>query len=424
MMRLNKLYIRGFKDPEREIHLEFSPEPITVIYGENGCGKTTLLNVLHAILSRNYSVLSNENVQEVLLEYSVKGQLQTLHLTKKGKKKNNDYDCEPKNAVALFSSKSILFGVQRGIITRYEFRGALQQVVNDLSIRGERENHPRQRQLIDDITSRLLKVQNEAPLDREFDYEQLSKQDHILADFIPIKEVKTAIFRHFYMGQEILGKKVNEALSATVSKAFDIELEAEGTNTTDNPFDWSMVSKLKDNEDSLDIIQKVGDDSLKNALNKLLTGTEEDSKKMLESKIFRAFLTNLWTVLEQEENFYARSIDKLVRIFNEHLYKGKKLALTSKDNIPYIDLGKNRRHSLEQLSSGERHLLTFLTLVLIFGRDRNFFLIDEPEVSLNTKWQRKLLPLLSQLNPGAQIIAATQSPSVPHRNTQYLVELI
>jgi predicted ATPase len=432
MMRLNQLYIRGFKDPDRKINLEFSPEPITVIYGENGCGKTTLLNVLHAILSRNSSVLSNEKIQEVVLEYSVKGQLQTLHITKKDKKKNNDndYDYRLANVLqgsspALFNSKSILFGVQRGIITRYEFRGALQQVVNDLSRRGERETHRRQRQLIDDITSRLLKLQNEAPLDREFDYEQLSKQDHILADFIPIGEVKTAIFKHFRTGQEILSKKVDEAISATLSKAFDIELETEGASPADYQFDLSMVSKLRDNKDFLDIIiQKVTNNSVRNALSRLLEGKEtEDSEKMLENKLFRALLINIWRVLEKEENFYARSVDELVKIFNDHLYQGKQLALYP-NGAPYIDLGSEKKHSLAQLSSGERHLLTFLTFVLVFGKDRNFFLVDEPEVSLNTKWQRELLPLLSKLNPGAQLIVATHNPFLVNRNTQWLMELL
>jgi len=429
MMRLNKLYIRGFKDPKREINLEFSPEPITVIYGENGCGKTTLLNVIHAILRKEYSVLSSEKVKEVCLEYSVDGQLQTLHLIKKSKTENDDnYDYGPKNdhqgdSLPLFSSKSILFGVQRGIVARYELRGALQQLVNELSIQRERKTHPRQKQLIDDVISRLLKLQTEAH-SQEFDYENLSKQNHILADFIPIREVKVAIFRHFQTGQEILGKQANEALSATVSKAFDIDLATEGENTMDYPFDSSIVRKLKDHPDSLDIVQKVEDDSLRGALNKLLTGPEEDSKKMLQSKIFRAFLTNIWTILEKTDNFSARSVDELVRIFNDHLYQGKKLALNPEKTAYYIDLGNKRGHSLEQLSSGERHLLTFLTLVLVFGRDRNFFLIDEPEVSLNTKWQRELLPLLSELNPVAQIIAATQSPSVPYRSTQYLVKLI
>jgi predicted ATPase len=109
-------------------------------------------------------------------------------------------------------------------------------------------------------------------------------------------------------------------------------------------------------------------------------------------------------------------------VFNAHLYRDKKLVVT--EDAAYIDLGSGKQHTLNELSSGERHLLTFLTAFLIIGRNRNFFIIDEPEISLNMKWQRELLPLLNEISPNAQIIVATHSPSIAHKNTNYLVELL
>ena len=38
-------------------------------------------------------------------------------------------------------------------------------------------------------------------------------------------------------------------------------------------------------------------------------------------------------------------------------------------------------------------------------------------------WQRKLLPLLSELAPNAEIIVASHSPSIAKENSNYLVEL-
>ena len=92
--------------------------------------------------------------------------------------------------------------------------------------------------------------------------------------------------------------------------------------------------------------------------------------------------------------------------------------------ITFISLPRGRRHGLDELSSGERHLLSFLTLFLIICRGRDFYLIDEPEISLSMKWQRELLPLLSELSPNSQIIVATHSPSIANRNSDYLVELV
>ena len=139
-----------------------------------------------------------------------------------------------------------------------------------------------------------------------------------------------------------------------------------------------------------------------------------------DSKIFRALLVNILEKVE-EENLELNSITQLIESFNDHLYRNKKLIV--KDEEAYIELSKTTKHSIDKLSSGERHLLTFLTLFLIIGRNRDFFIIDEPEISLNMKWQRKLMPLLSELSPNSQIIVATHSPSIAHKNSNYLVEL-
>ena len=40
-MRINKIRIEGFKDKDRIVELDFSKTPITILYGDNGCGKTT-----------------------------------------------------------------------------------------------------------------------------------------------------------------------------------------------------------------------------------------------------------------------------------------------------------------------------------------------------------------------------------------------
>jgi energy-coupling factor transporter ATP-binding protein EcfA2 len=64
-----------------------------------------------------------------------------------------------------------------------------------------------------------------------------------------------------------------------------------------------------------------------------------------------------------------------------------------------------------QLSSGERQLLALLAQVLIARRAATVFLIDEPEISLNVKWQRVLVDTLLRLVRGTdvQFILATHS---------------
>lgn len=63
------------------------------------------------------------------------------------------------------------------------------------------------------------------------------------------------------------------------------------------------------------------------------------------------------------------------------------------------------------LSSGERQLLLLLCNTVLARDDASIFLIDEPEISLNVKWQRKLIDALLSLTTDSpvQFIIATHS---------------
>ncbi len=67
--------------------------------------------------------------------------------------------------------------------------------------------------------------------------------------------------------------------------------------------------------------------------------------------------------------------------------------------------------SPENLSSGEKHLLMLFCNLLVSRQHPSLFLIDEPELSLNIKWQRKLVPALLSMTTGSQIqlLMATHS---------------
>ncbi|MBP5522943.1 MAG: ATP-binding protein [Bacteroidaceae bacterium] len=65
-----------------------------------------------------------------------------------------------------------------------------------------------------------------------------------------------------------------------------------------------------------------------------------------------------------------------------------------------------------QLSSGEKQMLVILLTVLVENREYYALLMDEPEISLHIEWQQKLIGLIRQLNPNAQIILSTHSPAM------------
>jgi energy-coupling factor transporter ATP-binding protein EcfA2 len=79
-----------------------------------------------------------------------------------------------------------------------------------------------------------------------------------------------------------------------------------------------------------------------------------------------------------------------------------------------------------QLSSGEQQLLLLLCYALT-GRDRpSVFMIDEPEISLNIKWQRQLVQSLLDLTQEAdtQFIFASHSMELLAQHRSRVVKLV
>lgn len=64
------------------------------------------------------------------------------------------------------------------------------------------------------------------------------------------------------------------------------------------------------------------------------------------------------------------------------------------------------------LSSGEKQILIILLTALTQDQQPYVLFMDEPEVSLHFDWQKRLIAMVRQLNPNAQIILSTHSPAV------------
>jgi predicted ATP-binding protein involved in virulence len=69
MIRLDKLTFEGFRTPLHSASVEFSKDLVTVIYGDNGSGKTTYLRAINAFLSQDSAYLESISVQCIVCNY-------------------------------------------------------------------------------------------------------------------------------------------------------------------------------------------------------------------------------------------------------------------------------------------------------------------------------------------------------------------
>jgi energy-coupling factor transporter ATP-binding protein EcfA2 len=121
-------------------------------------------------------------------------------------------------------------------------------------------------------------------------------------------------------------------------------------------------------------------------------------------------------------------IEFLIRTFVEtvnEFFTDKRMNYTFRGGIKIRTNDGGNELDPEQLSSGERQLLVLLCNSLLARSEGALFIIDEPEISLNAKWQRKLIPALLACvqSSGVQFVLATHSVEIISGHRQFLAQL-
>jgi energy-coupling factor transporter ATP-binding protein EcfA2 len=119
-----------------------------------------------------------------------------------------------------------------------------------------------------------------------------------------------------------------------------------------------------------------------------------------------------------------RLLDTFVENVNSFL-KNKRAAFDPRSGLRFFSRN-NELLAPGMLSSGERQLLLLLCNTVLARDDATIFLVDEPEISLNVKWQRTLLDALLRLTTDSpvQFVIATHSLELLTRHKSAVRQLI
>lgn len=121
MLRLEKIEIAGFKSVGENVRVLFSPSNVSIIYGQNGSGKTSLLKVLHAVFSQDESTLLENEITRIIIDYSQGSEFKRISIEKivKDIDHKNEiksyYDWSELAESDLFDASSLSLGVDRGM---------------------------------------------------------------------------------------------------------------------------------------------------------------------------------------------------------------------------------------------------------------------------------------------------------------------
>lgn len=152
-------------------------------------------------------------------------------------------------------------------------------------------------------------------------------------------------------------------------------------------------------------------------------GAKAVKKSTLAAELLKPYIKSLEGRLDAVEPIY-QIIDRFVNIVNGLLTDKSISFKLSQGFSIHNRLGSPLTPS--QLSSGEQQLLLLFCYVLTARDKPSVFMIDEPEISLNIKWQRQLVQALLEITSGAtiQFIFASHSMELLAQHRSRVVKLV
>lgn len=151
--------------------------------------------------------------------------------------------------------------------------------------------------------------------------------------------------------------------------------------------------------------------------------TRAISKRLLAANLVRPYFESLEGRLDAVNPIY-QLINKFLKIVNSMLSDKQLLFSLSTGFSIKNRLGSDLQSS--QLSSGEQQLLLLFCYVLTARDNPSVFMIDEPEISLNVKWQRLLVQSLLDITEDSsiQFVFASHSMELLAQHKNRVVKLV
>lgn len=417
---LHSIRIEGlWGNPDSVISLDFDSQ-FNFLIGQNGSGKTTIVNLIAATLSADFEQLDKTQFSRIEIILKTKGSSKRPSiLVTKSPKHNAPYFDINYEIKRTASTKPVKFDLD-AIAEERAFRGIPPRVLRERLIRQRFLDI--EKELGSLVTSSWLSVNRHSdddehsPEDRK---QQLSFVDRKLAS------LSNSLVRYFsqlskkyadntleFQKNSFLSLLTSEKEGQLINFSQRIDVDEE-RRTLSNVFEL-LGLESRQYEKKLNTHLEQFSSSLNSFNQKKATGSGQ------LSTIEFAAMYNAWKAhslvqhyeaLQQKKREIFELRDKFVQIMNE-LLNGRKTLVISERNDLVFSTRDGREIKIEDLSSGEKQLLIILGEALLQEQSPVVYIADEPELSLHVTWQEQLTNVLIRLNPNAQIIFATHSPDI------------
>lgn len=405
---------------EFKLHQKFN-----FIIGQNGTGKTTVINLLAAALMADFEKLDKVQFEKIVLTLKeVDGKKRpSIEVTKTPKKDVPYYDIQYR---IVISGKEQKFDLDLFAEEQY-FRGAPPRVLKERFYRERFVDIQKTLRGIIDVS--WLSVYRQIEEVRSPEERRPLQQSAI---DLKLRALNNELVRYFsilskkYADHTIEFQKSSLLSLLAAEKAIEISTFSTGLDIEAEKNSLTKVFGV------LGVEVKAYQTKLKSHFDKFLLAREKMGKKeTLYMQDFAALystwrthsLVSEYEALQNKKKEIFAQRDKFIEVMND-LFSGRKtLSVSERNELVVATVVGGRDIHLEELSSGEKQLLIILGTALLQEQAPVVYIADEPELSLHVSWQEKLTSSIAQLNPHAQIIFATHSPDIVNVHSDRIVDM-
>lgn len=411
-----------------------SNDKLFLLYGDNGCGKTTILKTIFYLLS---------------------SQDKSGHKTELAKTKFEKIIVHLNNGISIGAIRknnfigSYSYEIKQGKETLYKLTLKTDSDEDiSISLEDDTKEGVYYLQMLKYISNLNIKLffladtrktmnsgvvnlfKRELEKTMEFSSEiydaRILRKQRLLQETIDPIEITIKSLENWIRSKALTASKAGDR--QTNSIYLDIVKQITNTTFTGGKDISSKITEFRDllvevnnrtiNQAKYGLISKSEYSQITNALEAV-----SDTKKEIIYNVLEPFIRGIKAKLDAQEKLQV-----LLSNFIEHLngfFTNKKInySLTSGFRINQKQTGE--KIEFRDLSSGEKQLILLFSNTILASSQATIFIIDEPEISLNIKWQRKLLEtLLSFSNDeGVQFLIATHSIELLTNRKEDVVKL-
>lgn len=433
--------------------VEFNSD-VTFIYGENGCGKTTILNITEAIITGQLYNLFDYKFNEIVLFYSHNGKRTNINRI--------IIDLERNLLNIIFNGKTYKltagYSDENDMIENYYFN---KKITSEFD--GMEKFYFNKYSFLNEIKHTFNYVY--LPLNRSSIYDNFNDYDfsrniHVnMSGYTEPNRVK--VEKGIRQVEELVASKclringtiatINDEFRNNILKSL-MEVSSENSfvnNVVNFKNDKNLQNEMNDiKKEYIKTLLELGllADNEENSMNEFFDNFIKDLylyKYSNEVPVDLSLLSQYQEIIKikkiiniakesEKQKADARSpIETFLTTINGFIESGadnKKIAISKEGKIYFTTKYSKENISIRYLSSGEKQLIIFFANLIfnVKSGKSGIFVVDEPEISLHLSWQREFVEKALEVNNNLQLIFATHAPEIigKRRNKAFRLEKI